>query len=250
LLPLPFSGHLWFMQHLFLIVVLTLPLLLWLGSGQGRRVVVWLAGRARRRAGLLLFVAPLAVTLVALRGLFAAQRSWADFVWYALYFAIGFILAMDSRFTGAIKRQLVLGPAMWFIGIAVVGALVLALGYDPIPGRETYSVRYGLYQVGWAVGSWGAVASMLGLGVRFLNRPHRLLGYATEAVLPFYLLHQTVILCVGFFVVRWDVPIAFKLPVVAVVSFTVIAAVYGLLVRRWSPLRILFGMRRTEGTPK
>jgi hypothetical protein len=36
LLPIPFSGHLWFLQYLFLISLMTLPLLLCLKSEWGR----------------------------------------------------------------------------------------------------------------------------------------------------------------------------------------------------------------------
>ena len=48
---------------------------------------------------------------------------------------------------------------------------------------------------------WPGLLSILGLGMRHLTRRTRLLTRANEAVLPFYILHQTVLLSVGFFVV-------------------------------------------------
>ncbi len=44
LLPIPFSGHLWFLQYLFLISLLSLPLLLYLKSEPGTRFITKLAG--------------------------------------------------------------------------------------------------------------------------------------------------------------------------------------------------------------
>jgi len=105
LLPIPFSGHLWFLQYLFLISLMTLPLLLYLKSGRAQRWVASLAGWCDRRGGIFLFVLPLALALIGLRGLFEAQRSWADFLWYAVYFVIGYVVAADKRFTGAFKRH-------------------------------------------------------------------------------------------------------------------------------------------------
>ena len=105
LLPIPFSGHLWFLQYLFLISLLTLPLLLYLRSGSGQRWVTRLAGWCDRRGGIFLFVIPLALALVGLRGLFAADRSWADLVWYATFFVIGYVMSADRRFTEAIKKH-------------------------------------------------------------------------------------------------------------------------------------------------
>jgi len=43
-----------------------------------------------------------------------------------------------------------------------------------------------------------------------------------RAVLPFYLLHQTVILAVGWYVVPWHTSIALKYAVITVSSFTII----------------------------
>jgi hypothetical protein len=81
------------------------------------------------------------------------------------------------------------------------------------------------------------------MGARYLNYNHKVLAYANEAVLPFYLFHQTVILAVGFFVIRWDMDILPKLLIVTAVSFPLTLALYELLVRRFNVVRFLFGMR-------
>jgi len=82
-----------------------------------------------------------------------------------------------------------------------------------------------------------------GLLARYLNFNNRFLGYANEAVLPFYILHQTVILIIGFFVLQWSMGIAPKYLIITTSSFMAIMAIYELLVRRINILRFLFGMR-------
>jgi len=250
LLPVPFSGHLWFLQYLFLISLVTLPLLLFLKSGRGKSWITRLAGWCDRPGGVFLFLIPLALALIGLRGLFQAQRSWADFVWYTIYFVIGYVMAGDERFTGAFKRHtwscLVLWLLAFFGGVVL---LVLVAGYDPFPGRETFSLNYALYQVAWTMASWSAVVFFLGVGARYLRFNHKALAYGNEAVLPFYLFHQTVILVVGFFVIRWNMGILPKLLVVIGISFLSILALYELLVRRWNGVRFLFGMRPREKPP-
>jgi hypothetical protein len=89
---------------------------------------------------------------------------------------------------------------------------------------------------------------MLGYGSRFLNINNKFLGYANEAVLPFYILHQTIILIIGFFVVKWSAGIALKYAVIAIISFVAIMAIYELLIRRINILRFLFGMRLKKKT--
>lgn len=49
-----------------------------------------------------------------------------------------------------------------------------------------------------------AELSLLGYGRKFLNFNHRWLKYASEAAYPYYLLHQIVIMVLGFYVVQWQ----------------------------------------------
>jgi glucan biosynthesis protein C len=241
---------LWFLQYLFLISLITLPLLLFLKSRRGQRWITRLAGGCNRRGGIFLFAIPLALALIGLRGLFAAQRSWADFLWYALYFIIGFIMASDVRFTDAVKRHSWVCLALWIVGFFGGAALfVYVLGYDPIPGHESFSLTYVLYQIVWSITSWSGVVFMLSIGARYLISSHKVLAYGKEAVLPFYLLHQTIILAVGFFVIRWNLGILPKLLFVSAISFLLILGLYELLVRRFNAMRFFFGMKPKSISP-
>ncbi len=72
---------------------------------------------------------------------------------------------------------------------------------------------------------------------------NRFLTYANEAVLPFYILHQTVILIIGCFVIQMGIGITPKYFIIMPGSFLVIMAIYELLVRRVNVSRFLFGMK-------
>ncbi|MGD2251923.1 MAG: acyltransferase family protein [Anaerolineales bacterium] len=242
LVPFSFRGHLWFLQYLFLISLLTLPLLLYLKSKKGRRWIGRLAGWCNRSGGIYLFVIPLALIQIGFRSLFGGGRSWADFIWYTAFFVIGYIMVADKRFTESIKRHAWPGLAIWLVGFfGVVSVLVLVLGYDH--GNEPFSLMYVLYQIVWSVTSWSAVVFMLSVGAKYLNKGSKWLTYANEAVLPFYLLHQTVILCVGWFVIPWNLGILPKFLIISVASFALIMGLYELLIKRFNLVRFFFGMR-------
>jgi glucan biosynthesis protein C len=127
--------------------------------------------------------------------------------------------------------------------------VVFGLGYDPSPGKESFSLAFVLFQIVWSITTWSAVVFVLYIGARCLNTNHRFLDYGNEAVLPFYLFHQTIILCVGWYVVGWDMGIPLKLLVIAVVSFPVIMILYDLSVRRFNIVRFFFGMRPKKKPP-
>jgi len=248
LLPIPFPGHLWFLQYLFLISLITLPLLQYLKSDRGQKWIATLAGWCERRGVIFLFVIPLALALIGLRGLFEAQRSWADFLWYAIYFVIGYIITADRRFTDAFKRHGWVCLALWLVCFLGIGLRRLVLAYGP-SGYQPFSVMYVLHQIIWSISSWSAVVFMLSIGAKYLNFNHTALVYGNEAVLPFYLFHQTIILAVGFFVIRWDMGILFKFLIIAVISYPLILVLYELLVRRFNVIRFIFGMRLKKKPP-
>ncbi len=76
-----------------------------------------------------------------------------------------------------------------------------------------------------------------------LNFSNRLLKYAAEGSNSFYILHQTVIVIIGYFVVQWSASIAVKYLVIAsaLLGGTILA--YDLLVKRTNLTRFLFGMK-------
>ncbi|MCP4021266.1 MAG: acyltransferase [Desulfobacteraceae bacterium] len=243
LVPVPFAGHLWFLQYLFLISLVSLPLMLYLKSDQGRRFINKLAEWCSMSGGIFLFIIPLSLVLIIFRGMFDTSRNWADLFWYMIFFVIGYIMAADKRFTQGVMRHGWTCLALWVTGFCLMGLLVFKFGYDPYPGKESFSVQYLLFQILWSITSWSAVVFVLSLGAKFLNKNHKALNYGNEAVLAFYLFHQTIILCVGWFVIRWDMGITLKFLITAGISFPLIIILYELFVRRFDIVRFFFGMR-------
>ena len=119
---------------------------------------------------------------------------------------------------------------------------MVALGFDASPGHG-FSLLFVLWQIAWSITTWSSVVFMLSLGQRILNFSSKTLTYGNEAVLPFYLLHQTIILCVGSFVIRWEVGALSKFLIIVVASLSLTMLLYELLVRRFNIVRFFFGMR-------
>ena len=68
-------------------------------------------------------------------------------------------------------------------------------------------------------------------------------------MLPFYILHQTVIVTIGFFIRNWDLPIIAKYPLLAAASLAVIMGLCEFAIRRVNVLRILFGLKAKPQPP-
>ena len=90
--------------------------------------------------------------------------------------------------------------------------------------------------------AWAWVLAIVGLGSRYLNFNSRRREAVNEAVMPFYILHQTVILGIGFFVIPLTLNVSAKIAIIVPSSFVGILAIYW-LVKLVNVLRFLFGMK-------
>ncbi len=242
LLPLTFSGHLWFLQYLFLISLLTLPLLRYLHSKQSLNFTHKLAEWCAQRGGIFLFLIPVILVRVGLRSVFWGEHTWADFFEFMVFFLIGYILPANTRFTECIQKYawicLTLGLAS-FWGEFI---FIRRLGYN-YPGREQFCLTFILFEIMMSIGRWSWIVFVLSLGAKYLNFHNKALSYGSEAVLPFYILHQTIILCVGWLVIPLNMGILPKYVLIAVISLALIMVLYELLIRRFNMVRFCFGMR-------
>jgi glucan biosynthesis protein C len=240
--------HLWFLGFLFCFSVLGLPLFLWLRGETGQVVLSRLAGVCERRGGILVFILPLLMVRLGLQPFFPREHDWADFFYLMSMFALGYILYAHEGFTRAIRRD---WPILLAIGIvSTVAWAYLALSAESLdveyPPR---TLRDFVFWTMITINCWCWTTFMLFVGMRYLDFSNKWLQYAQEAVLPFFLLHQPVIIAIAFYVVQWDAGIPVKLVTVVLGSFVVTLAIYELVIRRIAPLRTLFGMKGQPRAP-
>jgi surface polysaccharide O-acyltransferase-like enzyme len=235
--------HLWFVGFLFAFALITLPLLRWLQGETGRRLVSRLARLCERRGGILFFILPLLVVQLAPRPFFTLEHDWHDFLFQMAFFVLGYLLFADERIERAVRRDwrllLALGTAiaLGLLAAYALGIPVMDWGVDPsVP--QYYVIMALITPVAFCF-----TLTMLFVGMRFLDFTNRWLRYGQEAALPFFVLHQPVIVVIAFFVVQWNAGIWIKLPVVVVSSFLVTIGLYELIVRRVRLLRLAFGIK-------
>ncbi len=231
--------HLWYLEVLFIFTLLCLPLFLFLKSKWGSALVRGLGWFFEKPAAIYLMTIPigLSVSLFEDMGPLGMRNMGGNMLTtYLTYFILGFLIFSDERIQRAIIRQRT---------ISLAAGLLLTYSY--LYGRLTdayfFNTDSRLWNMVEPFFAWAWILAILGFGMKYLTFGNRFLSYANEAVLPFYMLHQPVILIVGYFIVRMRLPIAAQYAIIAVSSFAIIMAIYEYLVRRTNPLRVLFGMK-------
>lgn len=234
--------QMWFLGFLFAFSLLALPLFIWLKGMAGRRVTARLAGLCVRRGGILIFILPLVAVRLVLHPLFPLQHDWADFISFGLFFILGYLVFTDARFASAIRRDgwILLGVGL--LTTLAFGMLVLSLGSVDLEASPGTLPEFLLWACVAAAG-WCGAAFMLNIGMRYLDHDSKKLRYGQATLLPFFVLHQTVMLGIAYFVVQWEASIAVKMLVVGLGGFVVTIGLIELVIKRVGILRVMFGMK-------
>lgn len=241
--------HLWYLLLLFVFSILFLPLFLWLRQGSGQRLLAWFGRALSFPGGVYLLGLPVALLLATLNpNQFLGLRSFGGWAIgpYMLIFLNGFLVVSNERLYDSMRRLrwVSLGLALVLTGVLLA---VYAQRGDPIFGTTYYTRLYAAY----ALGSWFWITMFFGFAAQRLRFATPFLAYANEAVLPFYIMHQTVLLTIGYWLIgrNWPLPDFVTWLLITGLSLAVCLAAYELLIRRHNVLRVLFGMRPLPAQP-
>jgi glucan biosynthesis protein C len=125
-------------------------------------------------------------------------------------------------------------------------ALVLILALPTVNDLLENDPTFMIFTLGITLAGvllWTCLLSVLGYGMHYLTANHPLLAYANEAVLPVYILHQPLILIIGFFVILLPLSILAKYLIIAPLAFALTLGIYEFAIRRVNPARRLFGLK-------
>jgi surface polysaccharide O-acyltransferase-like enzyme len=172
------------------------------------------------------------------------EHGWLDFVYFFLFFVYGYIIYSDDRFLSAVRRDRWLLFAGGVVGLVAYFAITMAYGDVVIEWFQAFVMPWTIILIlTFALMSWGWALDVLYLVMKHLKRSNRWLEYGNDTLMPFYVLHQPVIIVIAYFVVQWNAGVGVKLLVIAFSSFLATLGLVELLVRPFEPMRRVFGMK-------
>jgi acyltransferase-like protein len=228
--------HMWYVFLLLIYCGMFYPLFRWM-KGSGRGLLEKIGNLIASPWTMWLVLALPILTL----HLFVSDTGWEvgsggwPYLYYIFFLLYGFAIASHERLQANIKRM------RWFnlaLG-AIFSAAFIILKVIPALAE----LEDALGDLLWILSACSLLPTFLGFGMQHLTLTNPFHKYTSEAVMGFYILHQTVLLVIGYFVVRWNIPDFAKWAIIFVSSFIVIMAIYEYLVRRVSFMRFLCGMK-------
>lgn len=157
---------------------------------------------------------------------------------YGLAFAIGYLLASADGVWEQLRRY---RHGMLLLAITSYALMLVVFlsfeGIDPIP-PGWMSLIWSL----WGVMEWAAIIAILGYARNWNPKDSPLLRYLTNAVFPFYILHQTVIVVLAHSLKPLHIAPVLEGPLLIGITFALCLLGYE-IIRRVPLLRPLFGLK-------
>jgi surface polysaccharide O-acyltransferase-like enzyme len=236
-------NHLWYLPYVWVYTLGLLALLPVLESSWGQRLI----GTLHRLRGWPLLVLPV-LPLVAFNVWLAARfpqnhaliGDWYAHAGYATMFFYGYAIGTHPGLWSELARlrYRALGMAVCcFAAYLLLDGMAISTWSASTIAIERLGMRalHFFY-------AWSAIAAVLGWGHRYLNRPFRWLPYAREAVFPWYILHQSVLLAMAYWLIPLKLGPVLEPTLVLLGTVGGCAALHEWVIRRTPWLRPLFGL--------
>ena len=237
--------HLWYLPYLLTYTLVLIPIAKLL-DGPGSVVRAGFQG-LRGTWLILLPVVPLILygNFVYPRFPYINHNLIGDWYAHALYFTFflyGFLIGRDEGIWNELTRLRSRTLALAIAAFALLLAHRELVPDDPAPWQD----QLGMFLI--YGNRWLWLLTALGWGHRLLNQPFRWLPYATEAVYPWYILHQTITIVAGYQLSKLALGPVVEPVLVLAITIGGCLVLHEFVIRRTTVLRPLFGLRMHGNT--
>ncbi len=232
--------HLWFLPYLLLFSIVATPAFLYLRRSPDNIVSQWIKKQVKSPLGLYWAIVPLYLAESFLEPLFPVTHAlvgdWFTLVNFLILFLYGFLLiSVKEVFWDTVEKKRRLFLLWGILGFSLWMGLIFSF-------EDSTWVHY--TEAGLKVFNfWSWILVLFGYAAHYLNKPSRVLGYANEAVYPFYILHQTVTILIGYVLLQLDLGFFPAFTIMVLGTFGASWILYEYFIRRWTWLRPLFGLK-------
>ena len=238
--------HLWFIAYLSLFSLVALPLFLRLKKDKGKQQISSIANNYGKGKKIFLFAIPLIIVNVSLRWIFPGYSKYiiddlAHVFFYLTIFIFGFLIIRDIRFENSIDRNKKLALVLAVITSCFFLILFFLIIIMPMQGLILL-LWYVTYYTLFSFSSWCWLIVIYGYGKKFLTKQNSIISYLSNIALPIYIIHLTVIIMIGFYVLQWEAHWVIKFIVISISSMVIIILLCE-LIKTNNVTRFIFGMR-------
>lgn len=242
------THHLWFISYLFLYSILAIPFLKWSHLNKSISILLKLESILASKVGWLITIIPLAISQVILLPYFPHEThnfmDIAYLIYYFYFFLLGILLISRDKIWMQLKEHKKFNLTVMLV--LLTGFYLFYFNWDFLIIHLTKSIHFVIWRIFKVILCWYTILSVIGYAQSHLSKSHKLLKPLNESIYPFYILHQTVIVVVGYFIIKFQMKMEYKFISLTVLSLIVISFIYLVLIKYIKPMRLLMGMKKLK----
>ncbi|UXP31829.1 acyltransferase family protein [Reichenbachiella agarivorans] len=232
--------HLWFLPYLLVYSLVLVPVFIYLRNHPNNSFILWIKRLIQKPAGLFVFIVPLYLLEAFMEPFYPIHHNlvndWFNLTNSLLFFLFGYLLmTVKEEFWSMVqhhrKSYLICGV------IAFASWIALVVSFEDSTLRHFTEAGIKVFNL------WSWILALFGYAATYLNQQSRVLNYANEAVYPFYILHQSVMIVIASYLINLKWGFFPKASLLIVGTFGLSWLIYELCVRRWKLIRPLFGLK-------
>lgn len=243
--PFPTYNHMWYVLYLFHYTLVLLPVIAFFNSQKGINTLArfenWLSSGQRI---VWLPLACYALLYVAIDDHNITHAFYNDLYGHLLYLlavVMGFVFLRMPKVWESFERNRVVSLSIGLLGYAGLLALFLL---PELPFSVNRSLVWSLMAL---IVKWSWIALIIGFAKRYLSFTNRFLKYSNGIVYPFFILHQTIIIVFGFYVIDWGFSGISEFLIIVVGTFVFCGLLTEFVIKRINVLRLVFGLNKING---
>ena len=168
--------------------------------------------------------------------------DWYAHSLYLFMMIIGLVFVRMPKVWQAFENNRYLSLAL---GILSYLALLVAYLYpDEVLPK---AIREYWWEIALVV-KWSWISLLIGFSRKYLNYSTKTLKYCNGIVYPFFILHQTVIIAFGYYVIDWGLSGISEYFIIVFGTFIICGLLCELFIKKIPLLRVLFGLKWREST--
>lgn len=214
-------AHLWFILYLFIISLVALPIILLYKKGSRRLPVDKMT--VPMLLPMFIFIAIMSLVL---------NIGGKSLGYFFAFFILGYFILSNET----VQQRLVKSRWILFAAFAVLtGVKLYIFNVLNLVGGTWNGLLSDLV-------AWLGILSFVGLGRQYFNASNKVFSYLAEASFPIYILHQTVLVAVAFYVFRLTPAVPLQVTLIIIGSYIATLGVYEVF-RRIPGVRFIFGIK-------
>lgn len=244
--------HLWYILYILFYSLISIPLLKYLKENKSENFKAKLLGYFSKPGRIYLLILPLLAVYYGMARAFPTTHTlwgdWHNLTYSFIFFLCGMFIISVKGLWDIIEKQRKTSLILALIPFSFLWLFVWGPTFYVMNEETTFFFFFYGALKNTFVACW--LLAILGYSRKLFNRTNKFLRYSTEAVYPLYILHQSVMMVIGYYIIQQTWGILPKFVLVAISTFGGSILIYELFIKRFNLSRMFFGLKPVKKNEK